>query len=128
MKNIFLLVVFLFSSSCFDVNSVSAENDFSPIAVEVVSGGYVNLGVLTTVYADAKINSFTVTVPKPNEQVLSCAPNFAWTDLGSTLVITGNLDDIGLLNRPLGTVAHFEIGVRMNNGQIGVYQVKVIAR
>lgn len=106
------------------IDQVSANN--SPVEDEIgLYGGYTFLGYLGSVTVDTH-SDYVITVPAPAEKVLGTAPSSQWHINGNgQLVITIREHVLGLAS---GEQVNIEVGVRMSDGEIGVYYITLIGR
>lgn len=133
MKKTILSAAILVCTTLCAINNASATTCIAPETIAIESAGYMGAstysGTLATIYVDATKNEFTVSIPKPQERLTACMPGtFRLVDKGSHYEVTGWLDDIGLLNKPSGSRAYFEVGSSQSSGQVIVYQVVLIAK
>lgn len=130
MKKILTMVALIAGAMCMTNNTAMATETASSVQVMDQQGGYIYKGVLATVYVSSNSNQFTITVPAPSDNITGCAPgSFRLSNNGSTLTITGRLDDIGLYTgAPAGSEAYFEVGGQQSNGDIVVYKIIIIIR
>lgn len=90
-----------------------------------VYGGYTYLGNLGTVTVDTG-SDYVITVPAPKEQVSGTAPSGQWYINGNNQLVVTIRRHVLMLSP--GESVNIEVGVRMSNGEIGVYYITLIGK
>lgn len=118
MRNfiVYAALAVLGMSSALPCMAVNSEHSPQVVNAGDQRGGYVFMGNLYPVSVEKSGTTLIVTVPAPSQTVLGTAPSCPWSINGSGQLVIRIPEHVGV-------GGYMEVGVRLSNGDTGVYYV-----